>query len=73
MPAGKANISTTDTNTIKSRGNLPIPHCEKAKANVVNCILMFLRQNEFIWDSLILTIGLAKVIEMPGKTCNNLN
>ena len=42
IPAGKAKISTIDRKTIKSKGNLPIPHSEKAKANVVDCILIFL-------------------------------
>ncbi len=42
MPAGKAKISTIARKTIKSRGNLPIPHSEKAMANVVKCIFIFL-------------------------------
>ena len=66
IPAGKANISTIDRNIIKSKGNLPIPHSEKATANVVKCILIFLRQIEFILDYYILNIGLAKIIEMPA-------
>ena len=42
IPAGKAKISTIDRNIIKSNGNRPIPHSEKAKANVVNSILIIL-------------------------------
>ena len=38
MPAGKAKISTNDRKTIKSKGNRPIPHSEKAIAKVVDCI-----------------------------------
>ena len=70
MPAGKAKIITTDRNTIKSKGNLPIPHSEKAKANVVNCIFSLFRQSECIWNYLILTIGLVKIIEFQlAKMC----
>ncbi|ABM75863.1 Hypothetical protein NATL1_13051 [Prochlorococcus marinus str. NATL1A] len=39
IPAGKAKISTTDRKTIKSSGNLPIPHSEKANARGVICII----------------------------------
>ena len=42
MPAGNAKINTIDRKTIKSKGNLPIPHSEKARANVVVCILFIL-------------------------------
>ncbi len=69
IPAGKANIITIDKKTIKSNGNLPIPHSEKAKANVVSCILIFLRQKEFNSDYKILNIGLAKIIDL---TLNSL-
>ena len=48
IPAGKAKIIATDRNIIKSKGNLPIPHSEKAIANVVNCILILIWQNKFI-------------------------
>ncbi len=41
MPAGKAKIRTTERNKIKSKGNLPIPHSEKAKANVGKGIFYF--------------------------------
>ena len=41
IPAGNAKIRTTDKKTIKSNGNLPIPHSEKAIANVVKCIVIF--------------------------------
>ena len=41
IPAGNAKISATERKTIKSNGNLPIPHSEKARANVVNCIYFF--------------------------------
>ena len=50
MLAGIAKISATERNTIKSKGNLPIPHSEKAKAKVVNCIFNFFGQKEFILD-----------------------
>ena len=42
IPTGKAKISTIDKKKIISSGNLPIPHSEKAKANVVICILFIL-------------------------------
>ena len=42
MPAGKAKIRTIDRNKIKSKGNLPIPHSEKAKASVGNGIFFFI-------------------------------
>ena len=45
IAAGKVKIITIDRNTIKSKGNLPIPHSEKAKAKVVNCIFNFFGQN----------------------------
>ncbi len=74
IPAGKAKINATDRKMIKSNGNLPIPHSEKAKANVVNCILIFLRQSEFIWDYYILPIDLAKIIDVAlGKPFDILN
>jgi len=41
MPAGKAKIRTIDRNKIKSKGNLPIPHSEKAKASAGNGIFSF--------------------------------
>ena len=41
FPTPKAKISTTDRKTIKSNGNLPIPHSEKAKAKGAICILIF--------------------------------
>ena len=41
IPAGNAKISATERKTIKSNGNLPIPHSEKARANVVSCIYFF--------------------------------
>ena len=63
MPAGKAKIRTIDRNKIKSKGNLPIPHSEKARANVGNGIFFLLR-TEFILEFLILVIGLAKIIEI---------
>ena len=48
IPAGNAKISTKDRKTIKSNGNLPIPHSEKAKANVVICIFIFSWQPKYI-------------------------
>ena len=48
MPAGNANINTIDKKTIKSKGNRPIPHSEKAKANVVNSILIIIGYVKFI-------------------------
>ena len=42
MPAGRAKISATERKTIKSNGNLPIPHSEKAIANNVICITKFI-------------------------------
>ena len=50
IPAGNAKISTTDRKIIKSNGNLPIPHSEKAKANVVICIFSYFGQPESISD-----------------------
>ena len=41
IPAGNAKISAIERKTIKSKGNLPIPHSEKARANVVSCIYFF--------------------------------
>ena len=41
IPAGNAKISAIERKTIKSNGNLPIPHSEKARANVVSCIYFF--------------------------------
>ena len=42
IPAGKAKISTIERKTIKSSGNLPIPHSEKANARGVISYLIFL-------------------------------
>ena len=39
---GKAAGLYIDRKIIKSNGNLPIPHSERAKANVVICILFFI-------------------------------
>ena len=58
--AGRAKINTTDRKTIKSNGNLPIPHSENANAKVVSCILIFLGQAEFIRNFSIFESPLSK-------------
>jgi len=57
-----------DRKIIKSRGNLPIPHSEKAIARVVNCILIFSWQQEFILDRKTLNVRLAKIIVIFRKS-----
>ena len=60
MPAGNAKISATDRKTIKSKGNLPIPHSEKAKANVVIDIKFCIGSDRIYLGLLIFEYWLSK-------------
>ena len=59
IPAGKAKISTTDRKTIKSNGNLPIPHSEKAKAKRCDLHIDFIVQTN-LYEILNLEYWLSK-------------